>query len=135
MVGIIVFWNYFYFLVFDLVIVVFVVGNWVMIKMFEYIFYVVEVLCFMLVEVFLEDWVVVIIGEVDVGIVFFKLLFDYLFFIGFIVVGKYVMVVVVENLMFVILELGGKFFVVIYEFFLLEIVVECILWGKCINVG
>lgn len=41
-------------------------------------------------------------------IVFLKERFDYIFYIGNIMVGKIIMKVVVEYLIFVILELGGK---------------------------
>lgn len=84
---------------------------------------------------FLCEEVVVINGDVEVVQVFFVLLFDYLFFIGFIVVGCYVMCVVLVNFMLVMLELGGKLFVIIGLNVDFLKVVECIVFGKLVNVG
>lgn len=45
------------------------------------------------------------------------------------------MEVVVKNIIFVILELGGKSFCIIDDCIQLEYMVKCIIWGKFINVG
>lgn len=106
-----------------------------MIKMSELILVIGCLFKDLLVWIFFEDQVVVVLGEVDVGVVFFKLLFDYLLFIGVISVGKYVMCVVVENLILVILELGGKLLVIVFDSVLMKDVVEWIVFGKSFNVG
>lgn len=55
----------------------------------------------------------VFIGDVEVVVVFFGLFFDYLIFIGSMLVVCYVMCVVVENFVLVMFELGGKSLVVV----------------------
>ncbi|RLP53188.1 MAG: coniferyl aldehyde dehydrogenase [Ketobacter sp.] len=134
-VGIIVPWNYPYFLALDPAIAALAAGNRVMIKMSEYTPHAAEALRSMLAEVFPEDRVAVITGEADVGIAFSKLPFDHLLFTGSTAVGKHVMAAAAENLTPVTLELGGKSPVVIHESFPLETAAERISWGKCINAG
>lgn len=68
-------------------------------------------------------------------VVVLLLLLDYLLFIGLMVVGCKVMVVVVEYLVLVMLELGGKLFVIVCSDFLFEKVVVWLVIGKWFNVG
>lgn len=106
-------WNGFIIVIFGFLVIVFVVGNFVMIKMFEFNFEINKVVKKIIVEVFDDLLVLIFDGEVEVFVCFFVLLFNYLMFIGLIVVGCYVMCVVFVNLVLVILELGGKCLVIV----------------------
>ncbi|AUM12748.1 coniferyl aldehyde dehydrogenase [Ketobacter alkanivorans] len=134
-VGIIVPWNYPYFLALDPMIAAMAAGNRVMIKMSEFTPNAAEAMKAMLAEVYSEDQVAVITGEADVGIAFSKLPFDHLLFTGSTAVGKHVMAAAAENLTPVTLELGGKSPALIHESFPLKDAAERMSWGKCINAG
>ncbi|MBA56974.1 MAG: coniferyl-aldehyde dehydrogenase [Pseudomonadales bacterium] len=134
-VGIIVPWNYPYFLALDAAIAALTAGNRVMIKMSEFTPHAAEAMKAMLAEIYPEDQVAVITGEADVGIAFTKLPFDHLIFTGSTNVGKHVMAAAAENLTPVTLELGGKSPVIIHESYPLKEAAERISWGKCINAG
>lgn len=62
-------------------------------------------------------------------------MFDYIFFIGSINVGKIVMIVVVKYLVFVIFEFGGKSLMIIDSEYDFMDVVKKIVVGKFVNVG
>lgn len=134
-VGIIVPWNYPYFLALDAAIAALTAGNRVMIKMSEFTPHAAEAMRAMLAEIYPEDQVAVITGEADVGIAFTKLPYDHLIFTGSTNVGKHVMAAAAENLTPVTLELGGKSPVLIHESFPMKEAAERISWGKCINAG
>ncbi|MCK5789697.1 MAG: coniferyl-aldehyde dehydrogenase [Alcanivorax sp.] len=134
-VGIIVPWNYPYFLALDAAIAALTAGNRVMIKMSEFTPNAADAMQAMLAEIYPEDQVAVISGEADVGIAFTRLPFDHLIFTGSTNVGKHVMAAAAENLTPVTLELGGKSPVVIHESFPMKEAAERISWGKCINAG
>lgn len=86
-VGIVVFWNYFFQLVLVLLVVVLGVGCWVMFKLLEYMLVILEFIKILIGQYFDEDQVVVIIGGFVVGQVFIQFKFDYFFYIGLIQVG------------------------------------------------
>ncbi|MEE2733597.1 MAG: coniferyl aldehyde dehydrogenase [Pseudomonadota bacterium] len=134
-VGIIVPWNYPYFLALDAAIAALTAGNRVMIKMSEFTPHSADAMKAMLAEIYPEEQVAVITGEADVGIAFTKLPFDHLIFTGSTNVGKHVMAAAAENLTPVTLELGGKSPVIIHESFPMKEAAERISWGKCINAG
>jgi coniferyl-aldehyde dehydrogenase len=134
-VGIIVPWNYPYFLALDPTIAALAAGNRVMIKMSEFTPNAAQALKAMLAEIYSEDQVSVITGEADVGIAFSKLPFDHLLFTGSTAVGKHVMAAAAENLTPVTLELGGKSPALVHESFPLKDAAERMSWGKCINAG
>lgn len=112
-----------------------VVGNCVVLKFFELIFYMLSFFVKMFNENFFEEYLMVVEGEVEISMVLLKENFDYIFFIGSIMVGKIVVEVVVKYLMFVMFELGGKSFIIVYEDVNIEEVVKCIVCGKFVNVG
>jgi len=134
-VGIIVPWNYPYFLALDAVIPALAAGNRVMLKMSEFTPNAALALQAMLADIFSEDQVAVITGEADVAIAFTKLPFDHLIFTGSTNVGRHVMAAAAENLTPVTLELGGKSPVLVHESYPLAEAAERIAWGKCINAG
>lgn len=94
---------------------VIVVGNCVVIKFFELMLVVLCLMYDLIMDIFFKEYVVVMEGEVEMSIVLLKEKFDYIFFIGSMGVGCIVMKVVVEYFMFVMFELGGKSFVIVYK--------------------
>lgn len=134
-VGVIVPWNYPYFLAVDALIAALTAGNRVMIKMSEFTPHAGEALKTLLAEIFSEDQVAIVNGEADVAIAFTKLPFDHLIFTGSTAVGKHVMAAAAENLTPVTLELGGKSPVLIHDTFPMGEAASRIAWGKCINAG
>jgi len=62
----------------------------------------------LLAQVFPEDQVAVVLGDVEVGRAFARLPFDHLLFTGATSVGRDVMRAAADNLTPVTLELGGK---------------------------
>lgn len=134
-VGIIVPWNYPYFLALGPMLAALAAGNRVMIKMSEYTPRSGEALKKLLAGVYGEDQVAVINGEADVGIAFTKLPFDHILFTGSTSVGRHVMAAAAQNLTPVTLELGGKSPCLIHESFPLQDAAERIAWGKCLNAG
>lgn len=132
---IIVFWNYLVNFLFGLLVLVIVVGNSVIIKLFEMMLNVFWVIIDIVEEVFMLDLVKVIEGDVLVFQEFLLLLFDYIFFVGSLVIGKVVMEVVVKNLILVMLEFGGKLFIIVGFNVNIKKVVCNIVWGKFVNNG
>lgn len=86
-------------------------------------------------EVFSEDEVTVIEGEVEVSTELLSLPFDHIFFTGSPAIGKVVMAAAAKHLTSVTLELGGKSPTVIDESADLEAAAKTILWGKFTNNG
>ncbi len=134
-VGIIVPWNYPYFLSLGPLLPALAAGNRVMLKMSEYTPHSADALKKMLAEIYTEDQVAVITGEADVGIAFSRLPFDHILFTGSTSVGRHVMAAAAQNLTPVTLELGGKSPAVIHESFPLKEAAERLAWGKCLNAG
>jgi len=134
-VGIIVPWNYPYYLSLGPALAALAAGNRVMIKMSEYTPHAAEAMKKMLADVYTEDQVAVITGEADVGIAFTRLPFDHILFTGSTSVGRHVMAAAAQNLTPVTLELGGKSPCIVHESFPLEEAAERIAWGKCLNAG
>jgi coniferyl-aldehyde dehydrogenase len=134
-VGIIVPWNYPLYLAIGPLIGALAAGNRVMIKMSEYTPAMGELLQKMLAEVFEEDHVAVINGEVEVAQAFAGLPFDHMLFTGSTPVGKHIMRAAAENLTPVTLELGGKSPAIISRDFPMKDAVERMAFGKCFNAG
>lgn len=134
-VGIIVPWNYPYFLALSPLLPALAAGNRVMLKMSEYTPHAAEAMKKMLAEIYTEDQVAVITGEADVGVAFSKLPFDHILFTGSTSVGRHVMAAAAQNLTPVTLELGGKSPVIIHESYPLKDAADRLAWGKCLNVG
>lgn len=129
------FWNFLINLILGFLVFVIVVGNMVIIKFFEMMFNVFGVMKKLLGEIFEEKEIVVLEGGVSIFMELLKFFFNYIFFIGVFSIGKIVMRVVVEYLSLVILELGGKLFMIVDEIVNVEIVVRRIVWGKFVNNG
>lgn len=134
-VGIIVPWNYPYYLALGPALAALAAGNRVMIKMSEYTPHAAEAMKKMLATIYNEDQVAVICGEADVGIAFTKLPFDHILFTGSTSVGRHVMAAAAQNLTPVTLELGGKSPCIVHESFPMLEAAERIAWGKCLNAG
>ena len=110
-------------------------GNRVMIKLSEFTPVTNKVLSRMLTEVFSSDEVVCIEGNVEIASQFSQLPFDHLFFTGSTTVGRHVMAAASKNLTPVTLELGGKSPVIITDDMSIDIAVERLIFGKCLNAG
>lgn len=134
-VGIIVPWNYPFFLAIGPMITALAAGNRVMIKMSEFTPHCAQAVKAMLAETYSEDLVSVHCGEADVSIAFSKMPFDHLLFTGSSAVGKHIMAAAAENLTPVTLELGGKSPLLIHQSFPIRDAAERLAWGKCINAG
>jgi len=110
-------------------------GNRAVIKMSEFTPATNKVLQKMLAEVFSEEQVAVIEGEVEVSSAFAELPWDHLIFTGSTAVGKIVMGAAAKNLTPVTLELGGKSPAIIAPGTSMKDAVERICFGKSLNAG
>ncbi|WP_027125659.1 aldehyde dehydrogenase family protein [Gelidibacter mesophilus] len=86
-------------------------------------------------ELFNEDEVALVEGEVEVSEALLKLPFNHIFFTGSPQVGKIVMKAASEHLTSVTLELGGKSPTIIDDSANLETAVKRIIYGKFTNAG
>ncbi|WMS86144.1 coniferyl aldehyde dehydrogenase [Pleionea litopenaei] len=134
-VGIVVPWNYPIFLALGPLVAAIAAGNRVMIKLSEYTPYTNRIIREIIEEVFDQTEVAVIEGDANIAAGFSSLPFDHLLFTGSTDVGKHVMRAAANNLTPVTLELGGKSPVLIGEDIRLEVAVERMLYGKCLNAG
>lgn len=110
-------------------------GNRAMIKMSEFTPATNRVLKKMLGDIFAEDQVALVEGEVDVSSRFAELAWDHLVFTGSTAVGRIVMAAAARNLTPVTLELGGKSPAVIAPGASMSDAVERICFGKSLNAG
>lgn len=134
-VGIVVPWNYPLYLALSPLIAALAAGNRVMLKMSEYAPATAEAMIRLLGEVFEEDRVIVITGDVEMGQAFSQLPFDHLLFTGSTAVGKHVMRAAADNLTPVTLELGGKSPAIVSKHVPIEHAAERIAFGKGLNAG
>lgn len=134
-VGIIVPWNYPLYLAVGPMIGALAAGNRVMLKMSESTPATGRLLKDLLAEIFPEDQVAVVLGDVDTGIAFSQLPFDHLLFTGSTSVGRQVMRAAAENLTPVTLELGGKSPAIVSTTVPLADAAERIAFGKTLNAG
>lgn len=86
-------------------------------------------------DFFIEDYIVVVEGDVSVNQELLKQPFDFIFFTGSTQVGKIVMKYAAENLTPVVLELGGKSPCVVTENANISLSAKRIAWGKFLNNG
>lgn len=86
-------------------------------------------------DVFSEDEVVLVEGEVKVSTALLELPFNHIFFTGSPNVGKIVMSAAAKNLASVTLELGGKSPTVIDSTANIDKAAKKIMWGKYMNAG
>lgn len=134
-VGIMVPWNYPVQLAVLPLMTALAAGNRAMIKMSEFTPNTNAALKTMLSDIFSEDWVAVLEGEVEVSSAFSALPWDHLIFTGSTAVGRIVMAAAAKNLTPVTLELGGKSPAIITPNANLKDAVERICFGKAMNAG
>ncbi len=134
-VGIIVPWNYPLYLAIGPLIGALAAGNRVMLKMSESTPATGQLLKELLAQIFPEDQVAVVLGDVEVGQAFARLPFDHLLFTGSTHIGREVMHAAAETLTPVTLELGGKSPAIVSTSVPLADAAERIAFGKCMNAG
>lgn len=134
-VGIIVPWNYPLYLAIGPLVGALAAGNRVMLKMSESTPATGALLQRLLAQVFPEDQVAVVLGNVEVGKAFARLPFDHLLFTGATHIGRDVMHAAADNLTPVTLELGGKSPAIVSATVPLADAAERIAFGKCMNAG
>lgn len=134
-IGIIGAWNYPVFLALSPLVDAIAAGNHVLLKPSELAPASAILLEKMIADIFPEEYVSVVVGDVKVAAEFAALPFDHLLFTGSTRVGKLIMRAASENLTPVTLELGGKCPAIIHPEFPLRTAVERILTGKLYNAG
>jgi coniferyl-aldehyde dehydrogenase len=134
-IGIITPWNYPLFLSLGPLTAALAAGNRAMIKMSEYTPHTSTLLAELMAEIFPQDKVAIVGGDVSVAAAFSSLKFDHLFFTGSTPVGKIVMKSAAENLVPVTLELGGKSPCIIAPDMNVKTAVSRMILGKVLNAG
>lgn len=134
-VGIMAPWNYPVFLALGPLAAAIAAGNRVMIKPSEFCPNTNQVLGQILAQVFSQDEVCLVEGDVQLAAEFSRLAFDHLLFTGSTQVGKKIMAAAAQNLTPVTLELGGKSPALIAPDVDADFAVERLLYGKCLNAG
>ncbi|MCX7544544.1 coniferyl aldehyde dehydrogenase [Marinicella gelatinilytica] len=134
-VGIMAPWNYPFNLVAGPLTAAIAGGNRVMIKPSEITPKTAELIQSLLSDVFSDDEVFVVLGDVAVADEFSRLAFDHLLFTGSTRVGKIIMRNAADNLTPVTLELGGKSPVLIDRDYSLDKAAKSIAKGKWFNAG
>ncbi|MEE4244266.1 MAG: coniferyl aldehyde dehydrogenase [Kangiellaceae bacterium] len=134
-VGIIVPWNYPVYLAIGPLAAALAAGNRAMIKLSEFTPYTNRIMREIIEEVFDQTEVAIVEGDAEIAASFSAIPFDHLFFTGSTNVGKHVMRAAANNLTPVTLELGGKSPTLIGPDAPLDMAVERLLYGKCLNAG
>lgn len=134
-VGIIVPWNFPVMLSLGPLVSNLAAGNHAMIKLSEFTPATNAVIKKLLSAIFIDSQVAIIEGKADVGAQFAAQPFDHLIFTGSTHVGHQIMAAAAKNLTPVTLELGGKSPVIITENMPINIAVERMIYGKCLNAG
>lgn len=134
-VGVIVPWNYPFYLAMGPLIGALAAGNRVMLKMSEFTPRTATVVKQMLYGIFDEDHVAVVTGDADVGAAFSKKPWNHLLFTGSTAVGRHVMRAAADQLTPVTLELGGKSPAIISPDVPIKDAAERIAFGKVFNAG
>ncbi len=128
-------WNYPFNLMLIPLIEAIAAGNTAILKPSEITPYTAQLIDDMITELFSEDEVKVVQGEVTTSQQLLELPFNHIFFTGSPAVGKIVMKAAAKNLTSVTLELGGKSPVIIDETAHLKDAAEKLVWGKFMNCG
>ncbi len=128
-------WNYPFNLLILPLIEAIAAGNTAILKPSELTPYTAQLIDDMIGELFSEDEVKVVQGEVKTSQQLLALPFDHIFFTGSPAVGKIVMEAAAKNLTSVTLELGGKSPVIIDETANIKDAAEKLVWGKFMNCG
>ncbi len=134
-VGIIAPWNYPFNLVIEPLIAAIAAGNRVMVKPSEVTANTSEMIAQLLAQVFTDDEVFVVLGDVQVANKFSALPLDHILFTGSTQVGKIIMRNASEHLTPLTLELGGKSPVIIDSNYSLKKAANSIVKGKWFNAG
>jgi len=128
-------WNYPFQLAIGPLISAIAAGNCVVIKPSEISKNTSQLIEEMINNLFPQNEVAVIKGNVDIAEKLLELPFDHIFFTGSTNVGKIVMKAASKNLTSVTLELGGKSPIIIDKTANLKMAAEKIVWGKFLNSG
>ncbi len=134
-IGIVAPWNYPIYLTFGPLIDVLAAGNRAMIKPSEFTPITSQLLRTLMAEIFSEDEVAVVPGDVAVARAFCALPFDHLLYTGSTNVGRDVMRAAAENLVPVTLELGGKSPVILGDDYDVLKAADTVAFGKFFNAG
>ena len=128
-------WNYPVNLTFSPLVSAIAAGNTVIIKPSELTPNASSIMSKIISDVFEEDEIALVEGEVQVAQELLKLPFNHIFFTGSPTVGKIVMEAASQNLTSVTLELGGKSPTIIDETADIKELVKNLVWGKFLNSG
>jgi aldehyde dehydrogenase (NAD+) len=128
-------WNYPFQLVFVPLVSALAAGNCVVIKPSEISSNTSVLIGQMISEAFPKEYIEVVTGEADVSRELLALNFDFIFFTGSPRVGKMVMHAAADQLIPVILELGGKSPCIVDSTANISLAARRIIWGKLINAG
>ncbi|WP_040279239.1 aldehyde dehydrogenase family protein [Psychroserpens damuponensis] len=128
-------WNFPVNLTFGPLVSAIAAGNTVILKPSEMTPHTSNVMSKIVTELFNENEVALIEGEVEVSQELLKLPFNHIFFTGSPQVGKIVMKAASKHLTSVTLELGGKSPVIVDDTTNLDKVVKKIIFGKFLNAG
>ncbi|WP_433707027.1 aldehyde dehydrogenase [Paenibacillus illinoisensis] len=128
-------WNYPFQLAFGPLIGAIAAGNCAVIKPSELTPAVSRLTYDLITDIFPEEYVAVMEGEVETSTALLKEKFDYIFFTGSTGVGRIVMKAAAEHLTPVTLELGGKSPVIVHKDADLKLTAQRIVRGKFLNAG
>lgn len=128
-------WNYPFQLAVAPLIGAIAAGNCAVIKPSELAPKTSEILGKMITEIFPDDYISVVQGDVEASKALLKENFDYLFFTGSVPVGKMIMEAAAKQLTPVTLELGGKSPCIVHHDANLKLAAKRIAWGKFMNAG
>ena len=128
-------WNYPVNLTFSPLVSAIAAGNTVIIKPSELTPNTSKVMAKLVSDIFSEDEIALVEGEVEVSQELLKLPFNHIFFTGSPAVGKIVMQAAAKNLTSVTLELGGKSPTIIDDTADINKAVKNLVWGKYLNTG
>lgn len=134
-VGIMAPWNYPFNLVIEPLVAALAAGNRAMVKPSEVTAHTAAMTADLLAQVFSEDEVKVVLGDVEVANAFSQLPLDHILFTGSTQVGKIIMHNASQNLTPLTLELGGKSPVLIDPKYALKKAAKSIVSGKWFNAG
>jgi len=128
-------WNYPILLTFGPLVSAIAAGNSVIIKPSEMTPHTSRVMSKVVKDLFPENEVALVEGEIETSQELLKLPFNHIFFTGSTKVGKIVMTAAAKHLTSVTLELGGKSPTIIDETANIKNSIENIVWGKHLNNG
>ena len=128
-------WNFPFNLTFGPLVSAIAAGNTVIIKPSEMTPHSSDLMSIIIADVFSEDEVALVQGEVEVSTQLLKLPFNHIFFTGSPNVGKIVMEAASKHLASVTLELGGKSPTIVDKTANIDKAAKKIMWAKFLNCG